>query len=56
MERIAADVEVFHLGLGDPYAFLVDPHVEGALDFEPCLGGCRRDEVDDGGLLAQLSG
>jgi hypothetical protein len=25
MERIAADVEAFHLGLGDLDAFLVDP-------------------------------
>ena len=53
MERIAADVEALHLGLGDPYASLVDPRVEGALDFEPCLGACRRDEVDDGGVVCE---
>ena len=39
MERVAADVEVFHLGLGDLEAFLVDPRVECALNFEPGLGG-----------------
>jgi len=38
MERIAADVEAFHLGLGDLDAFLVDPCVERALNFEPGLG------------------
>ena len=42
MERIAADVEAFHLGLGDLDAFLVDPCVECALNFEPGLGRCRR--------------
>ena len=39
MERVAADVEVFHLSLGDLEAFLVDPRVECALNFEPGLGG-----------------
>jgi hypothetical protein len=29
MERIAADVETFHLGVADLDAFLVDPRVEG---------------------------
>ncbi len=53
MERVAADVETFHLGLGDPYAFLVDPRVEGAFDFEPGLGACRRDELDDGGVVCE---
>ena len=53
MKRIAADVETSHLGLGDPYAFFVDPRVEGALDFEPGLGACRRDELDDGGVVCE---
>src|SRR5208282_5469411 len=53
MERIAADVETFHLGLGYPYALLVDPRVEGAFDFEPGLGACRRDELDDGGVVCE---
>ena len=53
MDRVAADVETFHLGFGDLDAFLVDPRVEGALDFEPGLGACRRDEVDDGGVVCE---
>ncbi len=53
MECIAANVETFHLGLGDLDAFLVDPRVEGALNFEPCLGACRRDEFDDGSVVCE---
>jgi len=53
MERVAADVEAFHLGLGDLDAFLVDPRVERALDFEPGLGACRRDEFDDGRVVRE---
>ena len=53
MERVAADVEVFHLGLGDLEAFLVDPRVECALNFEPGLGRCRRYELDDGGVVCE---
>ena len=53
MERIAADVEVFHLGLGDLDTFLIDPRVECALNFEPSLGRCRRDELDDGGVVCE---
>ena len=53
MERVAADVEVFHLSLGDLEAFLVDPRVECALNFEPGLGRCRRYELDDGGVVCE---
>src|SRR5208337_3712401 len=53
MECIAADVETFHLGVGDLDAFLVDPRVEDALNFEPCLGDCRRDEFDDGSVVCE---
>jgi hypothetical protein len=54
MERIAADVEAFHLGLGDLDAFLVDPCVECALNFEPGLGRSRRDELDDGSACRSI--
>ena len=53
MERIAVDVEAFHLGLGDLDAFLVDSCVECALDFEAGLGRCRRDEFDDGSVVCE---
>jgi hypothetical protein len=53
MERIAADVEAFQLGLGDLDAFLVDPCVECALNFEPGLGRSRRDELDDGSVVSE---
>ena len=43
----------FHLGFGDLDAFLVGPGVEGALDFEPGLGACRRDELDDSGVVCE---
>ena len=46
MECVATDVETFHLGFGDLDAFLVDPRVECALDFEPGLGARRRDELE----------
>src|SRR5208283_2288101 len=45
--------EMFHVGFGDLDAFLVDPRVECALDFEPGLGRCRRDELDDGGVVCE---
>ena len=35
------------------FAFLVDPRVVGALDFEPGLGARRRDELDDGGMVCE---
>jgi hypothetical protein len=53
MERVATHVETFHLGVGDLDAFLVDPRIEGALNFEPGLGGCRRDDLDDGGVVSE---
>ena len=53
MERVAADVETFHLGVADLDAFLVDPRVEGALDFEPGLDACRRNELDDGSVVCE---
>jgi len=53
MERVAADIETFHLGLGDLDAFLIDPRVEGALNFESGLGACRRDELDDGSVVCE---
>ena len=53
MERIAADVEAFHLGLGDLEAFLVEPCVECALNFEAGLCRCRRDEFDDGSVVCE---
>jgi hypothetical protein len=51
MERIATDVEAFHLGIADLDAFLIDPRVERALDLEPGLGRGRRDQLDDGGMI-----
>ena len=53
MEHIAADVEVFHLGVGDLDAFLIDPRVECALNFEPGLRRCGRDELDDGSVVSE---
>ena len=54
MEGVAADGEAFHLRLGDFDAFFVDLCGEGALVFEPGLGRCRRDEVDDGRVVREL--
>jgi len=53
MKRIATDVEAFHLGIADLDAFLIDPCVEDALDFEPGLGRGRRDQLDDGGMVRE---
>ena len=53
MERITADVEVFHLGIGNLDAFLVDRSVEDSLDFESGLGGRRRDQIDDRGMVRE---
>jgi hypothetical protein len=47
MKRIATDVEVFHLGLFDLDAFLIDPSVKGSFNFEARLGRGRRDQVND---------
>jgi hypothetical protein len=33
--------------------FLVDPCVECALNFEPGLGRCRGDELDDGSVVCE---
>ena len=55
MERVAADVEAFDLGFGDLDAFLVEPCIEGALDFEPGFGRCRGDQLDDGGAVGERS-
>ncbi len=53
MEPVVADIETFHLGLGDLDAFLIDPRVEGALNFESGLGACRRDELVDGSVVCE---
>ena len=55
MECIATDVEAFHLGVADFDAFLINPCVNGALDFEPGLGRRRRDQLDDGGPIRERS-
>jgi hypothetical protein len=39
------DIEAFHKGIADLDAFLIDPCVEGALDFEPGLRRCRPDQI-----------
>ena len=48
MERVALDVEEFHLGLLDPEALLVAPLVECAFDFQACLGRGAADQLDHG--------
>ena len=53
MERVAADVEELHLGVADLDAFLVHPCIEGALHFEPGLGRCRCDQLDDGSVVCE---
>ena len=53
MEGIAADVELFYLGIADFDAFLIDPCVEGALNFEAGLCRCRRDQIDDCGTICE---
>jgi hypothetical protein len=51
MERIATDVEALRLGIADLDAFLIDPCVEGTLDFDPGRG--RRDQLDDGCMIRE---
>src|ERR1700675_2759145 len=46
MERVAADVESFHFGVGDLDALLIGPLIERTLDLEPGFGGRRGDQLD----------
>ena len=43
MERVACDVEGFHLGVGDLDAFFIGARIERAFDPEARLCRCRRD-------------
>src|SRR5258708_38587086 len=53
MKGVTTDVEAFHLGVADLDAFLIDPCVEGALDFEPGLRRCGSNQFDDGGMIRE---
>src|ERR1700732_2994455 len=46
MERVAADVEGFHFGVGDLDALLIGPLIERTLDLEPGFGRRRGDQLD----------
>jgi hypothetical protein len=53
MERVAADVEAFHLGIANFDSFLVNRRVEDSLDLESGLSCSSRDRVDDGGMVCE---
>ena len=53
MERIADDVEAFHLGLADLDPLFIGARVERTLDLQPGLGRCRPDQFDDGEAIGQ---
>ncbi len=55
MERVAGDVESFHLGVGDFDALLVGVCIECALDAQSGRGCCRRDQFDDGQSVGERS-
>ena len=46
MERVAANVEVLHFGVGDLDALLIGPLIERTLDLEPGFGRRRSDQLD----------
>ena len=53
MERIADDVEAFHLGLADLDPHFIGARVERTFDLQPSLGRCRPDQFDDGEAIGQ---
>src|SRR5258708_38764102 len=53
MERIAGDVDAFHLGFADLDAFLVASCIERALDFQTGLGRRGTDQLDDGKAICE---
>ena len=53
MERIAVDVEAFHLVIGDLDAFRIDRGVENSFDFESGLGRRRGDQINDRGMVGE---
>src|ERR1700720_3900593 len=46
MERVAADVESLHFGIGDLDALLIGPFIERTLDLEPGFSGGGGDQLD----------
>ena len=48
MERVAANVELRHLGVADLDDLLVGPGIERAFDLEAGLGRGRGDQLDHG--------
>jgi len=46
MERVAADVEGLHFGVGDLDALLIGPLIERTRDLEPGFGRRRGDQLD----------
>ena len=56
MERVAADVESFHFGVGDLDALLIGPLIECALYLEPGFGGRRGDQLDHCGAADEWLG
>jgi hypothetical protein len=55
MERVARDVESFHLGVGDLDALLAGVCIECALDAQSGRGCCRRDQFDDRQYVGERS-
>src|SRR3984893_18040017 len=56
MERVAADVESVHFGVGDLDALLIGPLIERTLDLEPGFGGGRGDQLDHCGAAEEWLG
>ena len=46
MERVAADVESLHFGIGYLDALLIGPFIERTLDLEPGFSRGRGDQLD----------
>ena len=46
MERVAADFESLHFGIGDLDALLIGPLIKRTLDLEPGFGCRRGDQLD----------
>ena len=47
VKRVASDVEVGHLLIGDGDCLWIDVFIQFATDRKPSCGGCGSDEVDD---------
>src|SRR5580704_15291568 len=56
MERVAADVESVHFGVGDLDALLIGPLIERTLDLEPGFGRRRGDQLNHCGAADEWLG